>query len=311
MLLATVLRRHGDEHQLGTAVLVVNGLTATTIPFTGNHAKQLKCQALMGIETLFVNAAVVAGMMLCVWVVSLILSDVSIVDLVWGAGFVVIAGVSFFITGDPTLQKWIILGLTSLWGIRLTGYLAWRNLGKPEDFRYRAMRERHGSQFAFRSLLTVFGLQGVIMWIVSVPLQTGQLSYNQDRIGIATVLGVLLWFAGFVFESVGDWQLARFKANPENNGKVMDRGLWRYTRHPNYFGDFLVWWGLFCVSFGRGAAWWSVIGPIVMSILLMRVSGVTLLESSLRTRKTGYESYIRRTNAFFPFPPKRDAIENA
>ena len=264
----------------------------------------------MGIEILFVNAVVIAGMMLCVWAVSLVLNDVSIVDLVWGTGFVVVAWVSFLLTGMPTPQKWIILGLTSLWGLRLSGYLAWRNLGKPEDFRYGEMRKRHGSSFPLRSLMIVFGLQGMILWIVSLPLQTGQISNNQDRVGILAVIGMVLWGVGFIFESVGDWQLARFKSNLENDGKVMDRGLWRYTRHPNYFGDFLVWWGLYCVSFGRGTAWWSVIGPVVMSVFLLRVSGVTLLESSLKTRKKGYESYIRRTNAFFPLPPKCEATEN-
>lgn len=261
------------------------------------------------ISPLLVNAAVVAGMMLCVWTVSLLSKDVSIVDLVWGAGFVVIAWVSFLITGLPTPQKWIIVGLASLWGLRLSGYLAWRNLGKPEDYRYREMREKHGSGFPLRSLFTVFGLQGMIMWIVSLPLQTGQIQNNQDRIGILAVLGMVLWCIGFLFESIGDWQLARFKSDPANAGQVMDRGLWRYTRHPNYFGDFLVWWGLYCVSFGRGTAWWSVIGPIVMSVFLMRVSGVTLLESSLKTRKKGYEAYIRRTHAFFPFPPKRETTQ--
>ena len=265
----------------------------------------------MDIITLsFVNAGVVGGTMLCVWAISLILRDVSIVDLVWGAGFVFIAWVSFLLTGAPTAQKWIIVGLTSLWGIRLTGYLAWRNLGKPEDFRYHEMREKHGTGFSLRSLFTVFGLQGMIMWVVSLPLQAGQCENNQDRIGILAVLGMVLWSVGFLFESVGDWQLARFKADPDNAGQVMDRGLWRYTRHPNYFGDFLVWWGLYCVSFGRGTAWWSVIGPIVMSVFLLRVSGVTLLESSLKTRKKGYESYIRRTHAFFPLPPKRDSTQN-
>lgn len=257
-------------------------------------------------ELLLLNLVVVAGLMLCVWLVSLPLRDVSIVDLVWGSGFVVIGWSTFVATGGPTLQKWIIVTLTSVWGLRLSGYLAWRNLGKPEDFRYRTMRERHGDSFPVRSLVTVFGLQGVIMWVVSLPVQTGQLSANQARIGIVALVGVALWTVGFVFETVGDFQLARFKSNPDNHGRVMDQGLWRYTRHPNYFGDFLVWWGIYLVSFGQGLAWWSAVGPAVMSVFLLRVSGVTLLESSLRGRKKGYEEYVQRTNAFFPFPPKRN-----
>lgn len=261
------------------------------------------------VDLLLVNLGVIAGMMLCVWLASLLLRDASIVDLVWGTGFALIGWVTFVATGAPTPRKWLMAGLTSVWGLRLSGYLAWRNLGKPEDYRYQAMRERHGNRFPLLSLLTVFGLQGAIMWIVSLPIQTGQLAVNQDHIGGVTLLGITMWMTGFFFEAVGDIQLARFKGNPENRGKVMDRGLWRYTRHPNYFGDFLVWWGLYFASFGNGATWWSAIGPIVMSIFLLRVSGVTLLERSLKTRKEGYEDYVRRTSTFFPFPPKRNGIE--
>lgn len=261
------------------------------------------------VNLLLVNLGVVAVMMLCVWLASLWLRDVSIVDLVWGTGFVLVGWVTFVATGPPTPQKLLVAVMTSVWGLRLSGYLAWRNLGKVEDYRYRAMRDRYGDSFPFRSLFTVFGLQAAVMWIVSLPVQTGQLSVNQDQIDGITFLGISIWMTGFFFESVGDFQLARFKSNPKNRGLVMDQGLWRYTRHPNYFGDFLVWWGIYLVSFGKGVAWWSAIGPVVMSIFLMRVSGVTLLESSLKTRKRGYVDYIRRTNSFFPLPPKRNNFE--
>ncbi len=266
-------------------------------------------------ELLLINLCVVSGLMFCTWLVSLLLRDVSIVDFVWGTGFVVVGWVTLMVSasptvGSPTLQNWLIVWLTTLWGLRLSGYLFWRNHGKPEDYRYQEMRDKHGRGFALRSLLSVFGLQGGIMWIVSLPIQTGQLAENQSQIGVLAVLGVVIWLVGVCFESIGDFQLARFKANLENQGRVMDRGLWRYTRHPNYFGDFLVWWGLYFVSFGKGVAWWSAVGPAVMSVFLIYVSGVSLLEKSLKERKPGYDDYIRRTSSFIPLPPKAKTVES-
>lgn len=257
------------------------------------------------LEVFVLNAALVAGLMLLVWIVSLLLRDVSIVDIAWGSGFVVIAWATALATGVNQPQTILLAALTTVWGLRLSGYLAWRNLGKPEDYRYRQMRERHGSRFPLISLFLVFGLQGVIMWVVSLPLQSAPFSSTAGGLGWLAAVGVLIWAVGLFFETVGDLQLARFKGHPANRGKVMDRGLWRYTRHPNYFGDFLVWWGLYLVSFGDGSMWWSAIGPIVMSVFLMRVSGVTLLEKSLKERKEGFAEYTRRTSSFFPMPPKR------
>jgi steroid 5-alpha reductase family enzyme len=154
-------------------------------------------------------------------------------------------------------------------------------------------------------LFTVFGLQGALMWIISLPIQVG-ISQDQDW-HPARAIGLLLWIAGLFFETVGDFQLARFKADPQNQGRVMNRGLWRYTRHPNYFGDFLVWWGFYFVAAESGSWWWTIIGPLLMSFLLIRVSGVRLLESSLRSRVAGYEDYVRDTSAFFPLPPKQSS----
>jgi steroid 5-alpha reductase family enzyme len=251
-------------------------------------------------EVLLLNACVIAGLMLTVWLISLPLRDVSIVDISWGLGFVLVAWTSF-LAGNSLESHLLLPVLTTVWGLRLSGYLAWRNIGKPEDYRYREMRNYRPRSFPVRSLLTVFALQGVLMWIIALPLQTVRPSAAPSV--IFTVAGILLWGTGFLFESVGDWQLARFKADPTNSGRVMDRGLWRYTRHPNYFGDFLVWWGLYSLALASGAPWWSIIGPIIMSVLLMRVSGVTLLEKSLKDRKQGYADYVARTNAFFPWRP--------
>ena len=177
-------------------------------------------------------------------------------------------------------------------------------MGKAEDYRYAAMRERHGKRFAIVSLYTVFGLQGLLMWIISLPIQVGVSQAEDWR--PAVPMGLILWVTGLFFESVGDYQLARFKADPTNRGHVMNRGLWRYTRHPNYFGDFLVWWGLYFVAAEPSSWWWTIVGPMLMSFLLVRVSGVRLLEYSLRSRVVGYEEYVRQTSSFFPMLPGRN-----
>ncbi|MGI9602175.1 MAG: DUF1295 domain-containing protein, partial [Acidimicrobiales bacterium] len=184
------------------------------------------------------------------------------------------------------------------------GYLLWRNAGKGEDFRYQSMRRRQGPNFPLRSLITVFALQGVLAWVVSLPVQLGSVATSPD-IGVLAIIGATIWLVGFCFEAIGDYQLARFKADSASAGQVMDRGLWRYTRHPNYFGDFCVWWGLFLIALEAAGGWRSIIGPVVMSILLIRVSGVPMLERSLNKRRPGYAQYVATTSAFFPRPPRQ------
>jgi steroid 5-alpha reductase family enzyme len=250
------------------------------------------------------NAGAILVIMLLLWGLSIPLRDVSIVDIAWGAEFVVVAWLTFFWSGvGQQLQDWLLPVLTTLWGLRLAGYLLWRKWGEGEDRRYGAMRDRRGASFWLQSLYVVFLLQGLLLWIISLPLQVGVGASSAKGI-VWQAFGAGLWLTGFLFESVGDWQLARFRRDRSNNGQVMDRGLWRYTRHPNYFGDFCVWWGLGLIALGRGAESWTLIGPAVMSVLLMRISGVSLLESSLRSSKPGYEEYARRTSTFFPWPPK-------
>lgn len=242
--------------------------------------------------------------MLGIWALSLAKHDVSIVDVGWGLGFVGIAAVAHVTGGGWEGRQRLVLLLTALWGLRLAVYLLWRNWGEPEDYRYQRMRRHHGRRFPIVSLYSVFGLQGLLLWIVSLPVQVAQAAPEPARLTAFDLLGVALWGAGMFFEAVGDLQLAHFKADPVNRGQVMDRGLWRYTRHPNYFGDCCVWWGLFCVALSTGAAW-SAIGPVVMTILLMRVSGVPMLERGMEKRRPGYVEYVRRTNAFFPWRPRR------
>jgi steroid 5-alpha reductase family enzyme len=248
--------------------------------------------------------------MLLLWLVSLARRDASIVDIFWGPGFVLVAWAVFAWAGAHDLpdggeaRRWLLVSLVSVWGLRLGGYLAYRNLGKGEDYRYVAMRDKAGSRFWIISLFKVFLLQGLLMWIVSLPVQAGQLPSTPDGIGPLAIAGAAVWAVGLFFETVGDAQLARFKADPANKGKVMERGLWRYTRHPNYFGDFMVWWGIYLVALEGHGTWWSIAGPLLMSFLLLRVSGVAMLEKTIANRRPGYEEYIRRTSAFFPRPPK-------
>ncbi len=252
---------------------------------------------------LVVAATVVVVLMVLVWVASVALRDASIVDPIWGLGFVLVAwGVRLAVDGSSTRQ-WVLVALVSAWGLRLSGYLAWRNLGGGEDFRYQAMRRHWGQRFWWVSLFTVFGLQGLLMWTVSLPVQLGQVP-DDPGLGVLAVFGIVVWAVGLAFESVGDLQLVRFKADPANAGMVMDRGLWRYTRHPNYFGDACVWWGIALVAAESGLGAIGIVGAVVMTVLLRRVSGVTLLEKSLVKRRPGYEDYVARTSPFVPRRPR-------
>jgi steroid 5-alpha reductase family enzyme len=252
---------------------------------------------------------VVAVAALCTWVLSLMRRNVAIVDSLWSLMFVM-AAVTYAVDA-PVLgpRAILVLGLVTIWALRLSTYITVRNWGHGEDRRYQAIRARNQPHFAIKSLYLIFAFQALLAWIISLPLIGAILnggpgsSSHSNSLGALDIAGTALWLVGFSFEAGGDWQLARFKADPANRGKVMDRGFWRYTRHPNYFGDFSVWWGLYLIAAAAGA-WWSIIGPTAMSVLLMRVSGVTLLEKDIGERRPQYDDYIRRTNAFFPGPPR-------
>lgn len=264
-------------------------------------------------QVLGATFAAVTAAMIALWLISVSVRDASIVDIFWGPGFAMIAVIVFATADGAPARKWLLTGLTVIWALRLGGYLAWRNLGKGEDPRYRRMREqaeREDKSFARRSLVRVFLLQGIIMWFVSLPVQVGQMYAEPASLGFVAWLGASLWLVGFFFEAVGDWQLARFKADPANEGEVMNRGLWRYTRHPNYFGNACIWWGLFVIACGNPVGLATVLSPVVMTLLLLKVSGVALLEKSLSKSKPGYEEYVRRTSAFFPMPPRDPAPQS-
>ncbi len=255
------------------------------------------------LSTLSIGLAAAISLMVAVWALSLVKRDASIVDAFWGLGFVLVAWVYYALAPEGG-RRLVVPLLVTLWGVRLSGYIAWRNHGRGEDYRYREMRERWGPSFPLASLFVVFGLQALILWVVSWPLAAAQRGPAPVWPSWPELAGAALFAIGFLFESIGDLQLAWFKSRPENRGQVMDRGLWRYTRHPNYFGDALVWWGLWLVALAVPGAWWTVVGPLLMTFLLMKVSGVALLEQKLRETRPAYRDYVERTSAFFPWPPR-------
>ncbi len=248
--------------------------------------------------------AVALAPMLALWFLSIGLRNASIVDPFWGTGFVLIAWTAWALHAPTHARVLLLVVLTTIWGLRLSLFLLWRNWGHGEDRRYGAMRSKHGDRFWWVSLFTVFLLQAAILWWVSLPLQAAAITSAAVPFNWLDLLGIALWSAGIVFETVGDWQLARFKSKESNRGKVLDTGLWRYTRHPNYFGDFCVWWGIFLIA-ASGGAWWTVGSPLAMSFLLMKLSGVPLLERGLVERRPQYAQYQARTNAFFPGPRRK------
>jgi len=235
------------------------------------------------------------------WLASLALKRVDIVDSLWSLMFLLAAAAYVHAADAVTPRAELLLWIVGIWAVRLSVYLGVRCAGHEEDRRYRAMRARGGPGFAVASLWRVFGLQAVLAWLISIPLLGAAL--GTAPLGPLDYAGVALWAVGFVFEAGGDWQLARFKAQPGSEDKVMDQGFWRYTRHPNYFGDACMWWGFWLMAVSAGA-WWSFPGPVLMTFLLLRVSGVTLLERSIGRRRPAYAEYVRQTNAFFPGPRK-------
>ena len=247
----------------------------------------------------------VLGLMTLVWVASLVKNDVSVVDVFWGLGFVAVGWFYFWRGEGIGVRPWLVPVAVTLWGLRLALYILWRNRGRGEDYRYAAMRENRGESFRWLSLVIVFWLQAAILWIVALPLYQVQRSTGPTALIWLDLAGLAVFTVGLFFESVGDYQLARFKADPAHQGQVMDRGLWRYTRHPNYFGDAMVWWGLTLIALATEGSWWVLISPALMTVLLMKVSGVALLEKGLRETKPRYRDYVRRTSAFFPWPPKK------
>ena len=253
------------------------------------------------IGTLAFGFAATLALAACVWAVSLPLHDASIVDIAWGWLVMTPAFVASAVVPSTGPRTFAVIALGAMWALRLSGYIAWRHHGHGEDRRYRAIRDRNQPNFGIKSLLFVFALQAVLATVVALPV-VGAIA-SPAPWNMVDAVGVALVVAGFAFEAVGDAQLARFKSDPSHAGRVMDQGLWKYSRHPNYFGECCLWWGLWLIAAAAGA-WWTIVSPLLMTVLLLKVSGVTLLEQDLRERRPAYRDYIRRTNAFVPGNPR-------
>lgn len=254
-----------------------------------------------------VNLAMLIALLTALWAVSIAIKDASIIDVFWGPACAFGAVATFLRTDGATPRALLLTGLVCLWALRLGWHLGKRNLGKGEDPRYRKMRDRQGGDraFAFWSLFFVFWLQGLIAWAVSLPTQWGQ--FGDGGLGVVAFLGAGVFFVGLGFEAISDWQLSRFKADPENKGALMTEGLWAWTRHPNYFGDACVWFGLALIALAAPLGVYTIYSPFLMSYFLIFVSGKAMKEKMMAKKYPEYEDYKKRTSGFFPWPPKSTA----
>jgi steroid 5-alpha reductase family enzyme len=242
--------------------------------------------------------------MTTIFLFALWLEDNSIVDVAYGLAFVLIGWVGLLLLGNGHTRQWLIVVLVTAWGARLAIHLFLKKQGKGEDFRYRQWREEWGDTFVWRSFLQVFMLQGTVIFLIALPVQ---LVINEPggSIGSLDRIGILIWLIGFGFEAVGDWRLLRFKKSPGNQGKIIQHGLWRYTRHPNYFGEAVLWWGIFLIALNAGYGMWAVISPVLIGFLLLKVSGIPMLEKKYEN-DPDFIAYKARTNAFFPWFPRQE-----
>tara|TARA_B100001123_G_C15342742_1_gene1035684 strand:+ start:2950 stop:3759 length:810 start_codon:yes stop_codon:yes gene_type:complete len=259
----------------------------------------------MTVTTSLVALLILLSFMSLIWLISVILRNSSIVDIFWGIAFILLSYAYTNSVETLGLRQVIVLLAVHSWALRLSLYLLWRNWNQPEDARYLAMRTKWGARWATRSLFVVFWLQGTVAWVVSFPLHLALTSPLTELTTFTGIAGLALFLFGFLFEVIADWQLAQFKANPHNKNFVCNQGLWRYTRHPNYFGEAVLWWGLSLFAITTTSTLWVLLSPALMTVLLLKFSGVVLLEKNLNTSKQGYGDYKLTTNAFVPWFPRR------
>ena len=257
--------------------------------------------------TMVVTAAALLLLQGLTFAVALRIGKHSVVDTAWGIG-IALAALTAFLTSmnqGQNERRYLLLAASLLWGLRLAAYVGWRNHGKPEDPRYADMLAKAKGNRNLYALRMIYLLQAAILWLATVPVQAGML--ERAPAGALAIVGAVLFAVGFFFESVGDWQLYRFKADPANKGQVMDRGLWHYTRHPNYFGDFCMWWGLFAISYGSWQELPALVAPLLMTFILTRGTGAAMTDRRMKASRPGYAEYIDRSSGFIPLPPKRRA----
>ena len=253
-----------------------------------------------------INFVWIIGLMVLLWGVSVLIKDSSIADMYWGMGLVLSAWFTCFISDGVDARRFLVLALVTVWGVRLSAYITWRNWGveDPRYARFRKNVEEKGGNYVIHSLKHVYLLQGFFMWMTALVLIFAISLDTPATLGVPAYLGTALWVVGMFFEVVGDAQLARFRADPANKGKIMDSGLWRYTRHPNYFGEACVWFGFLLIACDHPAGLITVISPAVMLYALMGPTGKGLLERRMRKSRPDFEAYVQRTSGFFPMPPR-------
>ena len=260
-------------------------------------------------QILAINALTVVVAFTLLWAICASIRDVTMVDAWWSLGMALMALATFLQLGGGTDRRVLLLGLCSLWAIRLGGYLFWRWRDHGPDRRYVRMMEKakeaRGWSYGRASFWLVFATQAPLQFIVALPAMLGQIPPEPVELGTLAYIGATLALFGILFESIADWQLTRFRKNPANQGKVLSTGLWHYTRHPNYFGDACLWWGLFLIGAETSLGWLALPGPLLLTWTLMKWSGAPTLEFRMRKTKPDYVAYIERTSGFFPWPPKR------
>jgi len=260
--------------------------------------------------TMVVTAAALLLLQGLTFAVALKLGKHSVVDTAWGIG-IALAALTAFLTSinhGQNERRYLLLAASFLWSLRLAGYVGWRNHGQPEDPRYQDMLAKARGNKNLYALRMIYLLQAAILWLATVPVQAGML--ERAPAGPLAIVGAVLFATGSFFESVGDWQLYRFKADPANKGQVMDRGRWHYTRHPNYFGDFCMWWGLFAISYGSWQELPALVAPLLMTFILTRGTGAAMTDRRMKASRPGYAQYVERTSGFIPLPPKRAPKRN-
>lgn len=256
-----------------------------------------------------ITSLVILLYMVMFFIIAQVKKNNAIVDIAWGGGFILVALLSLYVSPDVGARQWLVMGLVLIWGVRLIMHIALRSKGKGEDFRYADMRRRWGDRARINSFFKIYMFQGVLLIFIAYPILLNNYS-DSTALHVVSMVGVVIWMIGFFFEAVGDYQLYRFKQNPENKGKMMQNGLWKYTRHPNYFGEVMLWWGIFFIVLPVSYGWSAIFSPLLLTFLILKVSGIPLLEQKYKDHPD-FHDYAQKTNAFIPWLPRKTKAESS